>query len=322
MSEFKDLFEQLQTKSPLERREFIRNSLLAGLSLSPLSSLIHSGLAQTADEEIVVYGEKSGADIEREIQKRNAASLATTADNLGNAAMGFGGVFVGAGLATEVVPPVAVLLILDGMGFVIVGVEFYFLAHLLRMIAADPPRYPYDIDEVLTDSFLKAGVFNEIQSEIDKTLLSNSDESVRSLRAVWDHLEWWQAAKEQDDGKWMDIHAEKFWSNVEGFSSALQSLSESFKASLTNANSLVDLPNNQTVFDATAQVAGKTLADYPAITKLISNTINWESKLFDNGVREAVRQRLQDTVLQPVSQARLKTLLDELDRGANYFASV
>ena len=321
MSEFKDLFKRLETESNLNRRDFMRQSLLAGLAMGPLSALMQPVLAQAADVEITVYGSDPN-DVARQLQKMRAQSLATTADNLGNAAMGFGGVFVGAGLAAELAPPIAVLLVLDGMQFVIIGAEFYFLAHLLRMIAADPPRYPYDIEEVLEDSFLVDGVLDEVKAEVDKTLLINTDESVRSLRAVWDHLEWWQAAKEEEDGKWMQLHSDRFWLNVEGFAESLQTLSVNLEASLKNANAAVNLPNNQNIFAATAQVAGKKLTDYPAIMELISKTINWDSKLFGNGVREAVRQRLQDTVLQPVSQAKFRALLDDLDKDAKYFASI
>jgi uncharacterized protein Yka (UPF0111/DUF47 family) len=84
----------------------------------------------------------------------------------------------------------------------------------------------------------------------------------------------------------------------------------------------LNLPNNQSLFDATNQIAGRRLSNIPGIRQFLNKVINWDSELFDNGVREAVRDKLQNTVLQPVSESDFNRLLNELDDAARYFSSV
>lgn len=304
------------------RRIFIRNAVMGTVAVSVLSPFQKSLLAQAVDEEIVVYPGKSPEEIERELNKRRAGALADTYGSVGSAAITLGAAAFGFAAAAVEVPPAAVLLVLDGAAFVISGVGFLWLAHLMRMIAADPPRYPYMINANLTDSFLVEGVLDKIQDPVDQALLTTSDDLIRSVRSIWDHLEWWQAAKEQQDSKWMTIHSEKFWSSVDSFAATLPSLPDRLRTSVISLEARLNLPNNQSLFDITNQIAGRRINEVPGIRQFLSKVINWDSELFDNGVRATVRDKLQNTVLQPISENDFNRLLNELDDAARYFSSV
>ncbi|ANV83897.1 hypothetical protein AWQ21_05570 [Picosynechococcus sp. PCC 7003] len=322
MPEINKALQDLKFDIPIRRRIFIRNAVMGAMAVSVLSPFQKSLLAQAVDEEIVVYPGRSPEEIERELNKRKAGALADTYDSWGSAAIALGAAAFGLAVAAVEVPPAAVLLVLDGAAFVISGVGFLWLAHLMRMIAADPPRYPYMIDANLTDSFLVEGVLEKIQDPADQALLTTSDNLIRSVRSIWDHLEWWQAAKEQQDPKWMTIHSDQFWSSVDSFAATLPSLSARLRTSVTSLEARLNLPNNQSLFDATNQIAGRRLSNIPGIRQFLNKVINWDSELFDNGVREAVRDKLQNTVLQPVSESDFNRLLNELDDAARYFSSV
>jgi len=321
MSEFKEVFEQLETESKLDRRDFLRNSLLAGLAIGPLANLFQSVVAQAADIEITVYGDDP-AELERELSKRQAKAAAQFARDLGMAAVGLGGVWIGVGgSAAGPTAGLAVILVIEGMVMVIEGIGFLYLAFVLDMVAADPPRSNYKIDKLLEGPFYASRILEQSTDAVLNESLLNANELVVAARRLWDSLELWQGAQLAQDREWMNTHAENFWSSFEQFQTSFALVPDHISSILDLLKDPTAQPSYQEVVDASKQFAGRSVLDIPNVRQVLEQGINWNSPIFD-GFRDSLRSQLRNVTIQPFDESAFGRLLEDWRDSARYFASV
>jgi hypothetical protein len=315
----------------LNRRIVLKGVAVVAGSAASFSAFQKSVIAQPADipfdmEEIEVYASDT-AEIVRELNKRVARETADVAMGIGNFAMGLGGVLGAAGGAAAAVPEptgatkgLAFVLVLDGAVMLLEGFMLYWLAALLRWIAADPPRFPYTVDHKFTASFFVDDIDN-LEDSTDKNLLSDTEGLCRTVKSIWDHLEWWQAAKAEADAKWMDFHARKFWASVDDLPDYLRALSFNLKTTVNGLNKRADLLNKSNVFEAVAEFSGRKLTDIPRLRR-VAEFVNWDSRYFERGADLAVRTLINDDVVASMTEAQFEASLNKLHESADYFASI
>lgn len=323
MSEFKDLLKRLEATQGMERREFLRHSLLTGISLGAANSFISAGRAQTLPgedmEEIVVFG---GTFLETTI-KKNQAKLA--ADYVRDAAIGtagFGAGLVGIGLGGAVESGgLTILLVIDGAMIIVVGAELFLIAFLLEMVALDPPRANYKVDHLLEGPLYAAKLLQESKNLSSNSLLLNTDEVAVSVRRIWDSLELWQGAMQAQDLAWMETHGVNFRASVDEFAKGFRQLPANLRAALQSFTDPSANPNYKAIVDETKRLAGQRMGDIPGVKEILKDGINWNAEILD-GFQDRLRAEMTNLVVQPFDQKAFQDTLNNVRKAARYFESV
>lgn len=323
MSEFKTLVKQLETSKTFDRRSFLRRSLILGATVTPLGQLFINAAARGTPGEITVYGTDPAkqAEADRMMSKMEAGALAQGMFAFGALYGGLGATLVGVGLAgAPETFGTSLIIVIGGAVLTVESIGFITLATILQLIANDPPRYPYQRDETLDGSFIKLALLDEVtDADVKQSLLITND-AVLSAKDIWNRLEWYQAAVEQNDAQWQDIHAEAFWKSVETFAAHLQKLPDALEAAVRSINS--QLPGNMNMFNASQRVAGQKLIDIPEARDALQKYIDFSHPLFDDGIQQQVRSEMRNLTLQPSTVSEFRALLDDMRNHANYFSSI